>query len=60
MLICGPISTRDMGDYFITFVDDYFRYRYKYLMSHKSKALDKFKEFQTELEKQLGKRIKVL
>ena len=44
--------------YFITFTDDYSRFGYVYLMRHKSEAFDKFKEFKTEVQNQLGKSIK--
>ena len=58
--VCGPMSTpaRSGYRYFITFTDDYSRYGYVYLMSHKSESFDKFKEFQNEVENQLGKKIK--
>ena len=46
--------------YFITFIDDYSRYGYIYLMKYKSETFEKFKEFRTEVEKQLGKSIKTL
>ena len=46
--------------YFITFIDDYSRYGYLYLMRYKSKAFERFKEFKNEVEKQLGRSIKSL
>ena len=60
--VCGPMSTctRNSDRYFITFTDDYSRYGYVYLMRHKSEAFDKFKEFRTEVQNQLGKSIKAL
>ena len=36
--------------YFITFTDDLSRYRYVYLMKHKSEAFKKFKKFRHEVE----------
>ena len=50
--LCGPMSTSARGgyEYFITFIDDYSRYGYIYLMRHKSEAFDKFKEFKAEVE----------
>ena len=36
------------------------RYGYVYLMKNKSEALDKFKEFKADSEKQLGRHIKAL
>ena len=39
--LCGPISTSARGryEYFVTFIDDYSRYGYIYLMHHKLKPL---------------------
>ena len=53
--VCEPFSVHARGgyEYFITFTDDYSRYGYVYLMKKKSEALDKFKEFKAESEKQL-------
>ena len=47
-------------EYFITFIDDYSRYRYIYLMRHKFEAFDKFKEFKAKVESHRGKSIKSL
>ena len=60
--VCGPMLTHARGGYlyFITFIDDYSRYGYVYLMKYKSKTFEKFKEFRAEVEKQLGKSIKTL
>lgn len=41
-------------EYFITFIDDYPQYGYIYPLKHKSKALKKFKNYKTRVEKQLG------
>ena len=60
--IYGPLSVRARGgyEYFITFIDDYSRYGYVYLMHKKSETFGKFKEFMAEAEKQLGKSLKTL
>ncbi|KAG9458307.1 hypothetical protein H6P81_002815 [Aristolochia fimbriata] len=60
--ICGPLNVKTHRgmSYFITFIDDYSRYGYIYLISKKSEALDKFKEFKVEVENQLGRTIKIL
>ncbi|KAH9725006.1 Integrase catalytic domain-containing protein [Citrus sinensis] len=60
--VCGPINVQAQGgyEYFITFTDNYSRYGYIYLMRHKSEALEKFKEYRAETEKQLDKNIKKL
>ncbi|GFP83438.1 cytochrome p450 71a9 [Phtheirospermum japonicum] len=44
--------------YFITFIDDFSRYDYIYLIHEKSQSLDVFKSFKAEVENQLNKRIK--
>ena len=60
--VCGPMSTKAKGgyEYFITFIDDYSRYGYMYLMRRKSETFEKFKEFRADVENQLGKRIKAI
>ena len=60
--LCGPMSTSARGgyEYFITFIDDYSRYGYIYLMCHKSETFEKFKKFKTEVENHQGKGIKSL
>ena len=46
--------------YFISFIDDYSRYMYIYLLHNKSEALDVFKIFKAEVEKQYNKQIKIV
>ena len=60
--MCGSMSStaRDGFQYFITFTDDLSRYGYIYLTKHKSETFEKFKEFQSEVENQCGKKIKAL
>ena len=60
--VCGPMSVHAIGGfvYFITFIDDYPRYGYLYLMRYNPEAFEKLKEFRKELEKQLGRSIKSL
>ena len=60
--VCGPFrsATRDGKRYYVTFTDDFSRYGYVYLIKHKSETFEVFKEFQNEVENQLGKKIKVL
>ena len=56
------MSTHAKGGfiYFITFIDDFSRYGYLYLMKNKLEAFEEFKEFRIEVEKQLGRSIKAL
>ena len=60
--VCGPMSVeaRSKYRYFLTFTDDLSRYRYVYLMKHKSETFEKFKEFQSEVENHRNKKIKFL
>ena len=46
--------------YFITFIDDYSRYMYVYLVHNKYEALDAFKVFKVEVENQFGKQIQIV
>ena len=58
--VYDPLSVQARGgyEYFVTFIDDYSRYGYVYLMHKKSETFGKFKEFMAEGEKQLGKSLK--
>ena len=58
--ICGPFLTASWNGqtYFITFIDDFSRYGYLYLIHDKSQSLDVFKNCKDEVENQLNKRIK--
>jgi hypothetical protein len=60
--VCGPMSSVVRGGfhYFITFIDDFSRYGYIYLMRHKYESVEKFKEFHNDVQNQLGKTIKFL
>ncbi|KAL6342405.1 hypothetical protein AAG906_009078 [Vitis piasezkii] len=60
--ICGPFPTPSWNgqQYFITFIDDYSRYDYLYLIHEKSQSLDVFKNFKAEVENQLSKKIKTV
>ena len=61
--IFGPLFPKDSWNgqqYFISFIHDYSRYGYLYLIKEKSQSLDMFKAFKAEVENQLNKRIKVV
>ena len=60
--VCGPMPIQARSDsfYFITFTDDFSRFRWVYLMRYKFKAFKKFREFKNEVEKQSRKSIKTL
>ena len=58
--ICGPFPkvSWNCQQYFITFIDDFSRYGYLYLIHEKSQSLEVFKSLKVEVENQLNKRIK--
>jgi len=62
IVVFGLFSVLALGSYsyFITIIEELSRYGYVYLMKYKFKALEKFKEFKTEVENQKGKSIKIL
>jgi hypothetical protein len=60
--ICSPLSvdTHEKKSYLITFIDDYSRYGYAYLIFRKSEVLEKLKEYRYEVKGLLGRKIKVI
>lgn len=60
--ICGPVNvkTRHGAVYFLTFIDDYSRYGYVYLLSYRHEALNMFKRFIAEVETKLDQKVKTL
>ncbi|GJU99983.1 putative RNA-directed DNA polymerase [Tanacetum coccineum] len=60
--ICGPItpSSHTGKRYFLSFIDDYSRKGWVYLLTEKSQALESFKEFKKKVETETGKVVKAL
>ncbi|GJT01405.1 putative RNA-directed DNA polymerase [Tanacetum coccineum] len=59
--ICGPFPVGIGGHKsFITFIDDYSRYMYLFLINEKSESLDMFNTFKAKVENQLDCKIKVV
>nr|GFA51854.1 retrotransposon protein, putative, Ty1-copia subclass [Tanacetum cinerariifolium] len=60
--VCGPVRhmSRKGASYFLSFTDDFSRYGYVYLLKHKHEVFENFKVFKSEVEMQLGKKIKAL
>ncbi len=60
--ICGPSSTQAKGcyNYFVTFIDNYSRYGYIYLIKHKSETFERFKDLKNEVKNQLVRHIKAI
>ena len=54
------IPSRGGNKYFITFIDDYSRYCYVYLLMSKDEAVNAFKSYKAEVETQLNKKIKII
>ena len=46
--------------YFITFIDDFSRFTYEYLIRNKDESFDMFKRYKTEVENQKDRKIKIL
>ena len=57
---CSPDMDSHGQKYFISFMDDYSRYMYLYMLYNKNEALDAFKIFKAEVEKQCGNQIKIV
>ncbi|KAM1015922.1 hypothetical protein ACFX2A_046661 [Malus domestica] len=60
--ICGPFPVKTIcgNKYFVNFIDDFSRLGYTFLIKEKSDALKCFIVYKTEVEKQLGKVIKIV
>ncbi|RVX16262.1 Retrovirus-related Pol polyprotein from transposon TNT 1-94 [Vitis vinifera] len=58
--ICSLDMDSHGQKYFISFIDDFSRYMYLYILHNKHEALDAFKVFKAEVEKQYGKKIKIV
>ncbi|GJV32237.1 zinc finger, CCHC-type containing protein [Tanacetum coccineum] len=58
--LCDLHATPSLGNkkYFVTFIDDAFRFCYVYLLHSKDEALDKFKVFKAKVGLQQGSQIK--
>ena len=54
------MKAKDGASYFITFINDFTRFSYVYLISHKSKALGCFRNFSNLVENQKDVRLKAL
>uniref|UniRef100_A0A2N9IH71 Integrase catalytic domain-containing protein n=1 Tax=Fagus sylvatica TaxID=28930 RepID=A0A2N9IH71_FAGSY len=60
--ICGPFDSPSFGGekYFITFIDDFSRYGYVYLLHEKSQAINALKAYIAEVERQLDRKVKII
>ena len=60
--ICGLFDSPSFGNekYFITFIDDFSRYYYIYLLHEKSQVVDALEVYIVEVERQLNKKVKII
>lgn len=60
--VCGPIQTNSLGGnmFFLTFIDDYTRKIWAYVIKRKSEVFDVFVKFKNLVEKQSGLSVKTL
>ena len=60
--ICGPFDTPTINGekYFITFIDDFSRYGYIYLLHEKSQSVNALVAYIREVERQLDKKVKIV
>lgn len=58
--VCGPIEPATLGGntYFVSFIDDYTRASWIFLMQSKAETLDKFMEFRKQIKTQFQVKIK--
>lgn len=60
--ICGPMQTSTPGGkrYLVTFIDDFSRYTFVYLLSNKSDVPNVLKQYVALVQNQLGKKVKTI
>lgn len=60
--VCGPMQVASIGGarYFTTFIDDFSRKVYVYIIKRKSEVFEKFIEFKNRVENELNKKIKII
>ena len=60
--ICGPFDIPSIGGekYFITFIDDFSRYCILYMLHDKSQSVNVVEIYINEVERQLGKKVKII
>ena len=60
--ICGPfdVNSFEKERYFITFIDDYSRYDYIYLLHEKYQTVNALEIYLNEVERQLDRKVKII
>jgi transposase len=54
--VWGPDSI-EKNKYYVSFIDDFSKFTWIYLLKHKSEVFQKFKEFQSHVERLFNKKI---
>ncbi|RDY02675.1 hypothetical protein CR513_13840, partial [Mucuna pruriens] len=60
--VCDPLKVKSFSGalYLVTFIDDYSRKLWVYVLKTKDQVLEKFKQFQTLVERQSSKKVKCI
>ena len=60
--VCGLMPVKSLGGslYYVTFIDDYSRNTWLYLLKTKDEVFSKFQELKVEIENLTSKKIKIL
>src|SRR4051812_42084549 len=60
--VCGPMQVDTLGGnrYFVTFIDDFSRKLWTYVIKRKDEVFDVFKRFKSMAERQCGRKLKIL
>ena len=60
--VCGPLNPNSLGGgvYFVTFIDNYSRYCWLYIIKNKSDIFEKFKEWKCMVENLYTRKIKFI
>lgn len=60
--VCGPLEVQSLGgnNYFVSFIDEFTRMLWLYLITRKSEVFAVFKKFKVMAEKQCGRALKML
>ena len=60
--ICGPMSSSSLREYvyYVSFIDDFSRNTWMYILKWKSEVFSKFKEYKSLVENQTDRKIKTL
>jgi hypothetical protein len=60
--VCGPMPVKSLGGslYYVTFIDDFSRKTWLYMLKTKDEVFSKFQEFKAEVENLTDKKIKTI